>query len=121
MDYKKALEEYIAATNSHQFSNVQKIVDENAVYWFSNKTCTTINEIREYFENAWNTVQNEVYTATNVEWIAVDNNCATCIYTYNWEGYHEGKFVSGSGRATNVFVKKSDGNWKIVHEHLSPK
>ena len=36
-----------------------------------------------------------------------------------YEGYRDGKFVKGNGRATNVFVKDKDNDWKLVHEHLS--
>ncbi|NRF94558.1 nuclear transport factor 2 family protein [Paenibacillus frigoriresistens] len=119
MGYIEAFEKYIQATNTHDFNNVKSILDNNAVYWFADKYFTSISEIQNYFENTWNVVKNEVYTVTNVQWIAVDSNSATCIYTYHWEGYHEGKFVSGEGRATNLFIKNSHGDWKIVHEHLN--
>lgn len=119
MGYKKALEKYIEATNTHDFNNVRKLLHESPVYWFTNKTCTTIDEIQNYFENAWNIIKEEVYTATNVHWLAFDENTATCIYTYNYEGYYKEEFVSGSGRATNVFIRNEEGEWKLIHEHLS--
>ena len=53
MGYKNALDRYIEATNSHDFANVRTWVDSNAVYWFSDKTCATPEEIQRYFENAW--------------------------------------------------------------------
>ncbi|MFD3273848.1 nuclear transport factor 2 family protein [Paenibacillus dendritiformis] len=118
MGYKNALDRYIEATNSHDFSNVGKWVDSNAVYWFSDKTCTTPEEIQRYFENAWETVKEEKYSVTDVVWIAEDENSAACIYTYHWEGFIDGRYGSGKGRGTNVLVKRNDG-WKIVHEHLS--
>ncbi len=119
MDYEKALEQYIAATNSHDFSNVRRVLHENAIYWFTGKTCTTFSEIQSYFENAWNIIKEEVYAAENVKWLAVDQNSATCVYTYHYQGYHNGEFVSGRGRATNIFIKVSNGEWKLIHEHLS--
>lgn len=119
MGYQESLRQYIEATNTHDFSNVKRLLHQNAVYWFSKQTCTTMEEIQAYFEQAWDTIKNEVYSAADVQWIAVDNQCATCIYTYNWEGFYKGKFASGSGRATNVFVKSPDGAWKLIHEHLS--
>ncbi|WP_025025391.1 YybH family protein [Caldalkalibacillus mannanilyticus] len=119
MGYKKALEQYIKATNTHDFSNVAQVLHEKAVYWFSDKTCTSMSEIQQYFENSWNMIQNEIYSASNVEWITTDLHSATCLYTYQYEGYHNGKFVSGKGRATNVFVKVSEDEWKLIHEHLS--
>ncbi|SES12295.1 DUF4440 domain-containing protein [Psychrobacillus sp. OK032] len=119
MGYEKALSQYIDATNTHDFNNVRKFLHEQAIYWFSNATCTTISEIQSYFENAWNLIIEEVYSAEDVKWITVDEGSATCIYTYHYEGYYNGEFVAGSGRATNIFIRAEDGEWKLIHEHLS--
>lgn len=119
IDHKRALEQYIAATNTHDFNQVEKLLHENAVYWFTNKTCTTMNEIKSYFENAWDMIKDEKYSAKNITWVTADEHSATCIYTYEYEGYYNGKFVSGSGRATNIFVRVDQKEWKLVHEHLS--
>lgn len=104
----------------YTFSNVRTWVDSNAVYWFSDKTCTTPGEIQRYFENAWDIVKEEKYSVTDVVWIAEDEKSAACIYTYHWEGLIDGRHASGKGRGTNVFVKRGDG-WKVVHEHLGNK
>ncbi|GAA0371414.1 YybH family protein [Bacillus horti] len=118
MSYKAALETYINATNTHDFTQVEQVLHPDAVYWFSDKTCTSIDEIKDYFNRAWDMIKEEKYTATEIQWIAADQHVATCIYTYNYEGYLEGGFVSGKGRATNVFTQV-DGKWKLIHEHLS--
>lgn len=119
LSYEKAFKKYIEATNTHDFSNVKELLHENAVYWFTDKTCITIDEIQSYFENAWDVIKEEVYTATDINWLAIDENTAICIYTYIYKGYHMDKFVSGSGRATNVFIKNEKEEWKLIHEHLS--
>ncbi|MEC0248091.1 nuclear transport factor 2 family protein [Paenibacillus chitinolyticus] len=119
MTFQKALEAYIAATNTHDFNEVEKLLHPQAVYWFTDKSCTTAEQIRTYFENAWDLIREEVYSVRDVQWIAEGPRSAACIYTYVWEGYHKGEFVSGSGRGTNVFVKDAAGEWKLVHEHLS--
>jgi len=119
MGYKKALEKYILATNTHNFSNVEILLDDRAVYWFSDKSCVNKEEIKNYFENSWKMVEDEVYGAEDVKWIAANDNIATCLYKYTWEGLIKGKLTSGSGRATNVFIRNSDGVWKLIHEHLS--
>ena len=119
MSHQEALQQYINATNTHDFSNVKDILHEEAVYWFTDKTCASIVDIQAYFEHAWDMIKEEVYTATNVQWISVDQQSATCIYNFMYEGYHQGKFMSGSGRATNVFKLNKNGQWKLVHEHLS--
>ena len=118
MGYQMALRQYIEATNTHNFDNVEKLLHENVFYWFTNKSCTTLEEVRAFFENAWDTIKEEVYAAKDVQWISVDEHTATCLYTFHFEGYMNGEFVSGSGRATNVFVKE-EGKWKLIHEHLS--
>lgn len=61
MSYQKALERYMEATNTHDFENVQACLDTSAVYWFSDRTCKTLEEIRAYFEHAWEVIQDEVY------------------------------------------------------------
>ncbi|WP_078382244.1 YybH family protein [Sutcliffiella halmapala] len=119
MDYKVALAKYIEATNTHDFNNVKVLLNDNPTYWFTNQTCTSIEEVQAYFENAWNVIKEEVYSAQEVTWLTVDQHSATCIYSYHYEGYYNGDFVTGSGRATNIFTKDADGEWKLLHEHLS--
>jgi ketosteroid isomerase-like protein len=118
MSYHNALNRYIDATNSHDFNNVKEVLHPNAIYWFTDQNCTSIEEIGSYFNNAWDIIKEEMYSATDVQWIAVSEQVATCIYTYNYTGYHNGKLVSGSGRATNVFTLFNN-EWKLIHEHLS--
>ena len=113
------MENYIKATNTHIFDEVKKLLHPNAVYFFSNRSCTTHEEIQTYFENAWTTIKNENYEAQEVQWLFKGSNSATCTYTYFYEGYINGNYVNGYGRATNVFIKESD-EWLLIHEHLSP-
>jgi ketosteroid isomerase-like protein len=115
----KVLHNYIKATNTHNFEEVRKILHPNAFYFFSDRSCTTHEEIQTYFENAWSIVRDEKYQAKDVNWLYSGSDSATCIYTYFYEGYIDGKHVSGRGRATNIFVKESD-EWLLIHEHLSP-
>lgn len=119
MSHQNALAAYIAATNTHDFDQVARLLDEEAVYWFSDRSCNTLDEIRAYFEHAWDVIRDEVYRAEDVEWIASDAHSAVCLYTYHYEGYAQGTFIAGSGRATNVFVRNAEGAWKLKHEHLS--
>lgn len=113
------LNRYIKATNTHCFDEVKKLLHPNATYFFTDQTCTTHEEIRLYFENAWSLVQNENYEARDVKWLFTGTDSATCTYIYFYEGYINEKYTSGYGRATNVFVKVAD-HWLLLHEHLSP-
>ncbi|MGG1445316.1 nuclear transport factor 2 family protein [Brevibacillus laterosporus] len=113
------LDKYIEATNTHNFDEVKKLLHPNALYYFSNCTCTTHQQIQAYFENAWSIIQDEIYKAQDIQWLHKGNDSATCTYTYCYEGYMNGEFTSGQGRATNIFVKDTTG-WLLIHEHLSP-
>ncbi|MDV2685624.1 nuclear transport factor 2 family protein [Alkalihalophilus lindianensis] len=119
MNYEDTLKKYIEATNTHDFNNVKKVLHDQAIYWFTDKTCTNSREIQKYFENAWELIKEEVYTANDIRWISTDPNSATCIYSYHYKGYHNGKLVSGNGRATNIFIRTNYNEWKLIHEHLS--
>ncbi|TSB45737.1 YybH family protein [Alkalicoccobacillus porphyridii] len=112
------LDAYIKATNTHNFKEVEKLLHPEAMYWFSNQTCDSMETIEQYFNNSWNYIKDEIYSARDVTWLTADTESATCIYTYHYQGYIEGKFVTGNGRATNVF-KLINGEWKLIHEHLS--
>lgn len=63
-------------------------------------------------------IKEEVYTLTDLEWIAESGQAAVCTYTFNWKGIIDGQPFEGKGRGTSCFCKEDDG-WKIVHEHLS--
>lgn len=117
-DYMDVLNNYIKATNTHNFDEVRKFLHPKAVYFFSDKSCTNHEEIRAYFEAAWSMVKNENYEAQDVQWLFMGSNSATCTYTYFYEGFINEKYAHGYGRATNVFVKESD-EWLLIHEHLS--
>lgn len=115
----KILSDYIQATNTHDFNQVSKLLYKHAVYFFSDMTCATHRAIQSYFESAWSLVKNEHYEAQNVEWLLTGSISAACTYIYFYEGYVNGNYASGHGRATNIFVKDAD-KWLLIHEHLSP-
>ncbi len=82
ISYEKALDDYISATNTHDFNNVERLLADGGIYWFSDKTCVTKEEIKDCFENAWDTIRDEIYRATDVQWVSVDGHSAVCLYTY---------------------------------------
>ncbi|MDQ0205372.1 YybH family protein [Alkalicoccobacillus murimartini] len=118
MSHKHALEAYLNATNTHDFKEVAKLLHPDAIYWFTDKTCDSQKAIEQYFKNSWDLIKEEVYSASDIHWITSCKESATCMYTYHYQGYYEGSFVSGSGRATNVFVFIKN-EWKLIHEYLS--
>lgn len=117
-DLQVFLKEYERLANLCNFDAIEPFIDNNAVYWFSNGTYRGIGEIRKAFEETWNSIKNEKYTLSNVEWLIVSSDEAVCIYNFRSDGLANGKRQVYEGRGTNVLQKK-DGRWKIIHEHLS--
>ncbi|WP_221627095.1 nuclear transport factor 2 family protein [Pontibacter sp. Tf4] len=112
------MQRYVAATNSHNFANVQPLLQPGAVYWFNKKESRGLPEIEAGFNESWNYLPDEVYGIENITWLSIDKRSATCIYIYTYQGTHNGKPVQGKGRGTTILVKEN-GNWRIAHEHLS--
>lgn len=112
------IKSYIDATNSHHFDNLIPLISSTAIYQFTNQTCQGIREIREYFENAWELVKDEVYSANDIRCIVDTQDIKIYVYEYHYQGFHQGKFVSGKGKATNVF-QNFHGTWQLILEHLN--
>jgi ketosteroid isomerase-like protein len=118
-DPKSLIEEYSRRTNLHQFDDVAPLIDERALYWFSDgSTHEGINAIRAVFERNWRAIRNEVYRIEDVRWITQDENVAVCVYRFRWDGEGKEGPIFGEGRGTSVF-RRSNGRWRVVHEHLS--
>ncbi|MFJ2553816.1 YybH family protein [Microbacterium sp. NPDC087591] len=113
-----ALEQYLDATNSHDFDQVARVLAPEPVYFFGDATCIGRAAVRDYFERTWALIPDERYWAEDIEWVVDGSDAAVAIYTYRWSGTVQGAPASGSGRATNAFAKTDDG-WRLVHEHLS--
>lgn len=114
-----ALEAYLAATNTHDFDHVERVLAPDAVYFFGDATCIGVSEVRGYFERTWAMIPDETYWAEDIEWVARSEDSAVATYTYHWRGTIDGQERSGAGRATNVFTRTPHG-WRLTHEHLSP-
>lgn len=112
------LKNYEVQANYHKWENIAPLIAESAVYWFSDGSYVGIDNIKEAFIRTFNKIQDEKYSINDIEWIAVSDNFAVCIYNFYWIGTVDGKRTEGRGRGTNVVVK-SDGKWKMLHEHLS--
>jgi ketosteroid isomerase-like protein len=112
------LKTYEQAANSCDFANVAPLISNNAIFWFTNGTFAGKEAIRRAFEDTWAKIKDEVYTISNIQWIAHSDTVAVCVYDFTFDGIAENKRQIYKGRGTNV-LQKSDGKWQIVHEHLS--
>ena len=109
---------YEQATNRHDFNDVAPLIADDATYWFTEGSYHGIEAIRVAIERTFAAILDEVYEIRNLEWVAVADDLAVCRYQFFWTGMVDGQPDCGHGRGTNV-VAKRDGDWKMLHEHLS--
>lgn len=112
------LEKYKIEINKHNFDALEPLISRDCKFWFSSGTFVGLEQTRKAFEKTWGLIKEEVYSLTDVEWIAESELAAVCTYTFHWKGVIDGKPSEGKGRGTSCFRKENDG-WKITHEHLS--
>jgi len=134
---------YMEAINTHDFSQVAKMLHEDAVFCYSGKMDTDIEQIKAYHEHFWSTIKNSKFWATDINVIHSDCKCHVYTYQYNYSGNIEnehvrdggveaedisaeitkieGSYVEGGGRSTGVFVL-NDGTkkWELLHEYSCP-
>jgi ketosteroid isomerase-like protein len=113
------IKQYERTTNSHDLEATLSLIDEEAIYLFSNETVHVGKEaIKKAIGRNFEAIQDEEYSIANLTWVAKTQEVAVCVYDFAWSGTVNGEPASGSGRGTSV-LKRSGENWKVVHEHLS--
>ena len=111
--------EYERATNSHDLEATLSLIDEQAIYLFSDESAHIGKDaVRDVLTRNFELIQDESYSIENLTWIAQSETVAVCVYDYFWNGLIDGQPAAGSGRGTSVLTNSS-GGWKVVHEHLS--
>ena len=118
MSAKSPLEKYEKQINTHDFNDVSSLISEDAIFWFSSGSHEGHAAIKAAFEKTWSLIQEETYWLSDIKWLSETQEFAACVYTFHWKGKISGNMREGSGRGTTV-LRKYDGVWKIVHEHLS--
>src|SRR3989304_2065934 len=109
----------VRATNRHSVEATLALVDDEAVYLFSDVSVHIGKRaIEKVIRRNFDFIKDESYSIDNVTWLADSNEVAACVYDYSWSGTINGEHVSGSGRGTTVLGRSPEG-WRVVHEHLS--
>jgi len=109
---------YCEKINLHRFDEVAPLISTEAIFWFTDGAHNGIDAIKAAFEDTWKTLHNDTYWLEDINWIAVDETAASCVYRFRWHTDIDGKTLEGHGRGTTV-LRKERGKWKIIHEHLS--
>lgn len=115
----EALARYGEELNRHAFDRLAPLLAPDCVFWFSSGSHQGVAAARRAFERTWDLIRHEVYTISDVVWLAESERVAVCVYTFQWEGLIEGQPRQGRGRGTTC-LRQDEGVWRIVHEHLSP-
>jgi len=110
---------YEQATNSHDIEATLSLVDDQAVYLFSDES-THVGKpaIERVLRKNFDLTKEENYAIDNLTWLVDTGEVAACVYDYSWSGLINGEPASGSGRGTTV-LRRSENGWKVIHEHLS--
>lgn len=114
------LKAYEKAANSCDFNNVARLIDDNAVFIFTNGMFEGIEAIRKAFEDTWAKIKNEKYSISDIVWTKKGYRNAICTYSFKSDGVVNGKRQVYEGFGENT-LKRIDGNWQIVKEHLRRK
>ena len=113
------MDEYARRTNSHQFAQLAELIAPDAVFWFNDGSYAGLPAIQKAFEDTWKVLHNDHYDILQVQWIAIDQSSAACIYHFHWQTQIDGALREGGGRGTTV-LRKNGSRWQVAHEHLSP-
>ena len=111
--------EYETSIGGHDLEHTLGLIDENAVYWFSDGSCHIGKAaIEEAIQHNFETIEDEDFRISDIMWVAQSSDIAACTYRFDWSGTVRGTQASGSGRGTSVLARRGD-SWAVVHEHLS--
>jgi hypothetical protein len=113
------LREYESSGRTGGVEHTLRLIDEQAVYWFSDGTSHVGKPaVERAIRRNSELIKDETYRISDVVWVAQSSEIAACIYRFDWSGILRGAPASGSGRGTAVLARKGD-SWVVVHEHLS--
>ena len=115
-EFKRGL---VAAMNAKDVTAAGTMIDESAIYFWSNGSAMFGREaIAEGLRVNAEGIKNDTYETLDVTWVAQSDDIAACVFAFRWAGEIDGQPASGRGRGTSV-MRKVDGAWRNVHEHLS--
>ena len=110
---------YEAAANAHDLEAILNLIADDAVFLFSDGSAHIGKAaVKKAIQANFDAIKNETYRISQITWLGQSDGFAACVYGFEWSGTIEGKPAGGAGRGTTVLTRV-DGNWRVVHEHLS--
>jgi RimJ/RimL family protein N-acetyltransferase/ketosteroid isomerase-like protein len=117
---EQALACYEAALAARNLEAIERLIDNEACFLFSEGTYLGRKAIGAAIAHTFATINDETYRISDVQWIHRSPDAALCTYQFNWSGMIDDQFCAGEGRGTCLLTLSSCG-WQIKHEHLGPK
>ncbi len=118
-DHDAFLRQYECALATRSLDAIAPLIADDACFVFTDGTYHGIAEIEHAIRKTFETIRDEKYAISDVRWLYVRDDCAPCVYTFQWAGFIDGKACAGNGRGTSFLTRQNDA-WKIAHEHLGP-
>lgn len=119
MTPQSVMEKYEKALASQKWANVAPLLHEDVCVTFTSGTFKNKKDVQKAFEHNFSAIKDEEYSISDLHWVYIGNQSATCLYRFHWKGIINGQFSSGGGRGTSVLVN-TNGKWQIITEHLGP-
>ena len=113
------MQEYQTSSRVHGLEHTLSLIDDNAIYWFSDGTSHVGKPaIERAIRSNLEAIKDEEYRISQIVWVAQSADLAACTYRFDWSGIVHGVQAWGSGRGTSVLARRGE-SWLVVHEHLS--
>jgi len=113
------LREYEAVARAHDLERTLSLIDDQAIFWFSDGSSHVGKPaIEQAIRANFAAIQGEDYRISDIVWLAQSADVAACTFRFHWSGVVRGSPASGAGRGTAVLARRGD-SWVIVHEHLN--
>ena len=110
---------YEAATREQGLDAKLSLIDEEAIFFFSNQSVHVGKQaVERAIRHNFEVIKDDTYSISNLTWLVQSNDVAACVYDFAWSGTVHGEPASGSGRGTTI-LKRVDNQWRVLHEHLS--
>ena len=115
------LHHFEAVAEREDFDQLRGMIDEEAIFRFSDGDFVGHAAIQAVFEKTWRgdpKVRRARFYLTDIVVLTTDQESATATYNWHWEGTFSDQPFTIRGRGTRV-LRWDGADFQIVHEHLS--